>query len=334
MNRSAVIAELKRGTWAMCPKALQSFLLAIRDGGSGPRGHSADDGEAMREAHTAPAIEAQKYTPAQDRKTAQQSGTVVVLPLRGIIDYRSSLFLQWFGGTAVEDFAKKFSSFINDSQVKAIIIDVDSPGGNVSGCTELAKMIFEARGSKPVVAMVNPLACSAAYWIASAAPEMVITPSGEAGSVGVYTLHEDISKYLEDLGIKETFVYAGKNKVEGNAFEPLGDEAKAHLQSVIDGFYKMFVDDVARNRGIKPAEVEKNFGQGRAFGADECLSRGMVDRVDTLQGTLARFGVSLYGEQASRRATPVERMARQVRLMGAGCAQPVQNTPKVSTPAK
>jgi len=161
---------------------------------------------------------------------------------------------------------------------------------------------------------------------------MVITPSGEAGSIGVYTLHEDISKYLDDLGIKETFVYAGKNKVEGNPYEPLGEDAKAHIQSTIDNFYDMFVGDVARHRGIKPADVEKQFGQGRAYGAAECLTRGMVDRVDTLQGTLARFGVSLYGEQASRRATPSARLERQVKLMGASYAHPpVQNTPNVKT---
>jgi len=207
MNRSAILAELKRGAWAMCPKALQSFWTAVQPALA--RGAAADD-DARGATHNHTPIDAQKYTPAQDRKTAQQPGTVVVLPLRGIIDYRSSFFLQFFGGTSVEDFAKKFSNFVNDSQVKAIILDIDSPGGNVSGCTELAKMIFEAREKKTIVAQVNPLACSAAYWIGSAATEMVITPSGEAGSIGVYTLHEDISKYLDDLGIKETFVYAGK----------------------------------------------------------------------------------------------------------------------------
>src|SRR5215467_6271108 len=114
--------------------------------------------------------------------------------------------------------------------VSAIVLDVDSPGGTVAGTPETAAAVRRAAEVKPVVAVANSLAASAAYWIASQASSLVVGPSADVGSIGVISAHIDRSKMLEDMGLRVTVVSAGRYKAEGNPFAPLSDEAKANMQ--------------------------------------------------------------------------------------------------------
>jgi ClpP class serine protease len=108
------------------------------------------------------------------------------------------------------------------------------------------------------------------------------------GSVGVYTIHEDLSKALDQLGVKLTYISAGKFKVDGNDAEPLSDTARAHMQGIVDAMYSRFVGDVALGRGVTPTAVANGYGQGEAVTADEALSLHMVDRIATLDDTVNR----------------------------------------------
>lgn len=219
--------------------------------------------------------------------TERTEGTVAVLPIFGTIVPRADLFSEFSGGTSAEVLAKKFRSLVNDPNVGAIVLDVDSPGGAVSGVEEVASEIFKARGTKPIVAVANHLAASAAYWIATAADELVVTPSGEVGSIGVFAGHQDISGALEAEGVKITLVNAGKFKVEGNPYEPLGEEARAAIQARVDDYYNAFTRDVARHRGVKQSEVKGGFGEGRVVGAKEAVALGMADKVGTLDQVIS-----------------------------------------------
>ncbi|MGU3494221.1 S49 family peptidase [Xanthobacteraceae bacterium A53D] len=145
-------------------------------------------------------------------------------------------------------------------------------------------------GDKRIVAHINALAASAAYWLASQADEVVVTPSGRAGSIGVYTVHEDVSAALDKAGVKRTYISAGEYKVEGNETEPLPDEAREYIQARVNESYRLFVADVASGRGVSPEHVLAEFGKGRVFGSAELLKRGMVDSIATLDETLARLG--------------------------------------------
>jgi ClpP class serine protease len=131
---------------------------------------------------------------------------------------------------------------------------------------------------------------------------VVVTPSGEVGSIGVYAAHEDISGMLEQDGVKVTLVSAGKYKTEGNPFEPLSDEAREYIQGRVDEYAAMFHRAVAAGRGVAVERVRSEFGEGRVFGAQEGVSRGLADRVGTLDETIRK---------ASRRppASPQERAA-------------------------
>ena len=160
----------------------------------------------------------------------------------------------------------------------------------MSGVAELAKEIYGMRGQKPLVAIANSLAASAAYWIASAASEFHVTPSGEAGSIGVFAEHTDMSKWLENEGIKPTLIQAGEFKTEGNQYAPLTDQAAAYIQSRVDDYYGMFIKAVAKHRGVTEAKVRNDFGKGRVFGAEQAVGCGMADKVSTFDQVLRKLG--------------------------------------------
>jgi hypothetical protein len=133
------------------------------------------------------------------------------------------------------------------------------------------------------VAVANTLAASGAFWIAAQADEIVITPSGDIGSVGVYAVHEDWSAFNAKAGIAVTYVHAGKYKVEGNPDEPLGDDGLAAWQQDINDLYAMFVEDLAAGRDVTTATVISDYGEGRTLKAQRAVDAGMADRVDTLE---------------------------------------------------
>lgn len=223
------------------------------------------------------------------RPADKRLGSVAVLPLFGTIFPRANLMTQVSGATSAEMFGMQFDELIKDAEVRAIVMDVDSPGGQVSGIEELSQKIYEARGSKPIVAVANHTMDSAAYWIGTAADEIVITPSGEVGSIGVFAVHQDISKQLEQDGIKLTMIKEGKYKSEGNPWEPLSEEAKSAIQVSVSEYYDAFTKSVARNRGVELDDVRNGFGEGRTVGANRAVELGMVDMIGTLDETVDRM---------------------------------------------
>lgn len=231
-------------------------------------------------------------------RPAVMAGGVAVIPIYGVIQPRSSLMSRQSGGTSLDAFTSALRAAVGSSQVGQILLDVDSPGGMVDMVPEAAAEIRAARARKPVVAVANTDAASAAYWLASQASELVVTPSGQVGSIGVFAAHEDRSRREEMLGFRTTLVSAGRHKTEGNPFEPLSDEARATIQARVDDYYGMFVSDVARGRKVAVGAVRDGFGEGRMVGARAAVAAGMADRVATFDATLAAM------VRASRAALP------------------------------
>jgi ClpP class serine protease len=144
---------------------------------------------------------------------------------------------------------------------------------------ELADEIYAARSQKPITAFVDTMAASAAYWLASQATEVIITPSGRVGSIGVFGLHMDHSQELAKAGIFPTFIQAGKYKTEANPLQPLSDDAKAAWQARVEAMYGVFVRDVARGRGVTADAVRSEFGEGRMVDAKDAVTKGMADQI-------------------------------------------------------
>jgi len=242
-------------------------------------------------------------------EVAKADGAVALLPVVGVLAQRMSMMQDISGGMSTEELAQQFRAALADNSIKAIVLDFDSPGGTVFGTQEFADEVFASRGIKPIIAQVNSVAASAAYWIASQADEIAVTPGGQAGSIGVYALHEDISKFLEKEGINPTLISAGKFKTIGNEYEPLSAEAKSIIQDRVDQSNAAFVRGVARGRNTSLANINDQFGQGLMFGAAELVKRGMADRVATLSDTLDRFGIHRNPVASKSRANMVAREA-------------------------
>ena len=224
------------------------------------------------------------------RRLKQAGGGVAVLPLYGVITQKANLMTEFSGGTSTEMFGAAFDEAMNNDEVKAIVLDIDSPGGTIYGVPELAEKIAAARGQgKQIVSVANSLAASAAYWIGAASDQFVITPSGESGSIGVYAMHRDFSKQNEAIGVDTTYVSAGKFKIEGNPDAPLDAEARASLQESVDEAYGMFVDDVARFRKASVRSVRNGFGEGRVLSAKKSVEAGLVNRVATFEQVLGEL---------------------------------------------
>ncbi|MFG7490508.1 S49 family peptidase [Methylorubrum rhodesianum] len=234
--------------------------------------------------------------PSRTGATATAPSSVAVIPIIGIISHRAPLIndMSSGGGTSTQQISVALRAALADPAVGSIVFDVDSPGGSVSGVPELADEIFAGRRKKPIIAQVNALSASAAYWLTAAASEVVMTPSGDAGSIGVYMMHRDVSVATAADGLKVTFVSSTDSpfKVEGNPYEPLSDDARAYIQKEVDRYMGEFVGAVARGRGVSVAKVKSDFGQGRIVGARDAVRLGMADRIATLRQTLTRLSAA------------------------------------------
>lgn len=235
------------------------------------------------QAFTQEEIQARIGAPPEKRRA---TGEVAVLPITGVIAHRMNLMSDISGGTSTEQLAQAFRELVADPEVGGIVLDINSPGGGVFGLDELATEIFEARGKKPIVAVANAQAASAAYYLFAQADERVVTPSGEVGSIGVRTMHRDLSKAEAQLGIKTTVISAGKFKSEIHPSMPLSDEAHQHLLVRAEEYYDQFVKAVARGIGVPVDDVRNGFGEGRMVGARQAVKLGMADKVATLEQTI------------------------------------------------
>ena len=211
---------------------------------------------------------------AQNKPFAFQNG-VAVIPIHGSLINR---FGQCYGYVTGYNFIRRQrDAAMADPDVTAIVYDVNSGGGEAAGCFELADEAFALRGTKPTISVVDSACYSAAYALASTSDQVVVTPTGGAGSVGVYTMHVDMSKMLEDWGLNITLIHAGEHKVDGHPYAELPEDVRADMQKSVDATYNKFVESVARNRNLSVEAVKDT--QARCYSADDALALGLIDSV-------------------------------------------------------
>jgi len=262
--------------WAITPDKMADLLSVLTLRASG--------GEVPEDE-----IQAAIDSRAPSGEAPPSGSAVAVIPLRGVIAHRLSAMEESSGGMSVERFKANYRAALADPSIGSILLDVDSPGGTVPGVQEMAMEMLASRGRKRVVALANSIMASAAYWLSAAADEIVAIPSAVVGSIGVFSVHEDLSERAKQLGVKVTFMSAGKYKTEGNPFEPLSDEARAQIQARVDEAYGAFVKAVSAGRGVSPGDVRSGYGEGRALGAKDALAAGLIDRIATFDETLSRL---------------------------------------------
>lgn len=293
MDRYAHVAQyVYSSVWAILPDKLQTIisLLEFRRAGG-----------VLTDAEIAERIG------AVSRPALRASGAVAVIPIFGTIAHHAGMMIESSGGVSTESIASRFRAAMADPQVGAVLLHIDSPGGSAAGVPELAAEIHAARGPKPIVAQADSMAASAAYWIGTAADELVVTPSGLVGSIGVISGHQDISEALAKEGVRTTLITAGKHKGEGNPYAPLSDEDRAAIQERVDDYYNLFVRAVAKHRGVSVESVRSGYGEGRVVTAKRAVDLGMADRVATIDETIARLASPRRQGNAAR--------AERVRLL-------------------
>jgi len=183
------------------------------------------------------------------------TGGIAVIPVRGTLVQRTGTMRPYSGMTGYDGIRQALAAAIGDDAIDAIVLDIDSPGGEVAGCFDLVDEIYALRGEKPIWAILAENAYSAAYAVASAADRVIVPRTGGSGSVGVICLHADFSGALEQAGIAVTLISYGDRKTEGNEYQPLSEPALARFQADIDAMGDLFVNTVARNRGLSIAAV-------------------------------------------------------------------------------
>lgn len=218
---------------------------------------------------------------AAARRMGPQVDGIARIPITGVISKNASLWSELFGDTTLHGLSAALAAAAADASVRAVVLEVDSPGGGVYGVDETAAQIAELNKTKPVVAFADGLAASAAYWLISQASAIVASPSSEIGSIGVYAVHFDQSGLLDKAGVVATLIKAGKFKAEANPYQPLSQEDHDAMQARIDSHYQRFVSRVARGRGIGVDTVRHDYGEGRVLDAAAAAKVGMVTEIGT-----------------------------------------------------
>lgn len=205
--------------------------------------------------------------------------SIAVIPVSGILS-KEGVFSFWTGRKLAQgyrDIKAMVQAASEDKTVKAIVLKIDSPGGSVDGCKELADFISAAGREKPVYAFADGQATSAAYWIASTAKHIAAPETATLGSIGVRTLHADWSAWNEKAGVKYTHITAGDYKAAGNEDSPLDEESLNYIHSQLDSLWNIFTRDVAQNRNLEQQSVKNQ--QAKVYLAEEAKNLGLIDAI-------------------------------------------------------
>lgn len=234
-----------------------------------------------------------------------RDGTAVI-KVEGPIEKRATLFSAFFGGTSVEFLKTALNAAVTDDDIKRILLHIDSPGGSVMGMSELGDLLLDVKQEKPIVAYVDGMACSGAYWIASHANKIYAERTALIGSIGTYTALYDFSKWAEKEGIEPVVIKTGELKGAGIMGTEITEAQKEEFTRIVEFYFAEFVTSVAKGRGMTKADVKK-LATGQVWPAPEAKSVGLIDGVMRLENLFA----SLKSRKRSIRSK-VNRLARGI----------------------
>lgn len=220
---------------------------------------------------------------------------IAVLDIHGTLVRRTLGLDAESGLTRYSAIADALERALADPAVEGIFLDIDSAGGEAGGVFDLADRLYAARQVKPIWAIADDMACSAAYALASSAEKVWITRTGGVGSIGVIALHVDQSLKDAEDGLKFTPIFAGSRKNDLNPHEPLKDDARVRLQTEVDRLYGLFLATVARNRQQSLASIQAT--EAGLFYGPASLEHGLADAVGSRAEALQQFATYLAMRQ-------------------------------------
>lgn len=246
---------------------------------------------------------------AQNRK--RLDGGIAIIDITGVITPRASFLNMLFGGTDVETIQHDLAAALADSSVSRIVLNVDSPGGAVTGISELADQIFRARSVKPIEAYVSGMGASAAYWLASAAGSITISDTAQIGSIGVIgtVIDDRVRQGMQGI----TFHEIVSSNAPQKRPDPLTQEGRSVLQNGIDSIAAVFTAKVATYRGVSEKKVTSDFGQGGVLVGAAAVRVGMADSIGSFESALSSPGAPLATAKASAALSVEDACAAQWR---------------------
>lgn len=251
------------------------------------------------------AVAADLGRPLSNTRAVTVRNGVASIPVNGPLFRYANLFSEISGATSYEDLATDFTAAIRDDGVRAILLAIDSPGGEVNGCHEMANLIFQARGKKPIVAYIGGVGASAAYWLASACDKVIVSETALAGNLGVLMSVTDTSEAISEDGTREIeFV---SSQTPNKVLDPGTKSGQARIQSICDKLAAVFLADVAKFRGVALGVVEKDFGRGDVMVGADAVRAGLADSVGMYETTHAKLAAN--GESSPALVTSPRRAA-------------------------
>lgn len=238
---------------------------------------------AARENESPQAVAARLGRNLQNTYSVTERDGVAIIPVTGPLFRYANLFTMISGASSYELISRDFTAALENPQIKGIILDIDSPGGEVNGVSELSNMVFAARGKKPVVAYASGDAASGAYWIASAADKIVVSETSALGSIGVVGMYQGRS------GKSAEAVEIVSSQSPHKRLDPTTDDGRSRLQTRIDSMADVFIETIARNRNVSAENVQNHYGGGDVMIGAKAVSAGLADRVGSLEGLIAEL---------------------------------------------
>lgn len=209
-------------------------------------------------------------------------GDTAIIPVRGPIFRHAGLMTEVCGATATATLARDFQTALDNPAVKTILLDIDSPGGEATGIHEFANQVYAARSRKTVKAYVGGMGASAAYWIASAASQIVVDETAMLGSIGVVSTYTDTRQREEKAGMRRVEIVSSTSP--NKRLDPTSEKGRASIQAVVDQLADVFIGDVARNRGVSRERVVNGFGKGGLLVGADAVRAGMANGLGSLEG--------------------------------------------------
>ncbi|WP_265016395.1 MULTISPECIES: S49 family peptidase [unclassified Wolbachia] len=239
---------------------------------------------------------------------------IAIIPIHGILTKKPGAFDDMLGMTSYEQIEEQIKQALANSSIETILLDIDSPGGEVNGLFDLSDFIYEARALKKIVAIANDDAYSAAYAIASSAEKVLVTRTSGVGSIGVIASHIDQSGFDEKQGIKYTTVFAGSRKNDLNPHEPITSESLESLQEEVDRLYEMFLQLIARNRNLSTERI-KSTEAGLYFG-ERAIEIGLADGITTFSEFIDNYRRNMTKTEIKEQAIDIDDLIEQGRCLG------------------
>lgn len=273
--------------WAIEPDALRSLLqIAAREGDLS-------------------ALATRSGRPMNDAAAVDLRGDVAIIPVRGPIFRYAGLFTEVCGATATATLARDFQAALDNPAVRTIALDIDSPGGEVTGIHEFVNQVYAARSRKTIKAYVGGMGASAAYWIASAASQIVVDDIATLGSIGVVSTYTDTRQRDEKAGLRRVEIVSSASP--DKRLDPATEKGRASIQAVVDRLADVFIGDVARNRGVSRERVINGFGKGGLLVGADAVRAGMANGLGSLEGLIRGEAPSVPPSQ--RADAPARRTA-------------------------